>query len=81
MCLFAPRVWFANLGIELGYTELKAMYTGLMGTLALYSVKGAMKERFLDPALVFCLLSYAALASVRALGNSRRGIFDSSTLQ
>ena len=51
------------------------------GDAALYSVKGAMKERFLDPALVFCLRSYAALASVRALGNSRRGIFDSFTLQ
>ena len=33
-----PRVWFANLGIELidemGYTELQTMYVGMMGSLA-----------------------------------------------
>jgi hypothetical protein len=38
--LFAPIVWFANLGIELvdelGYTELKATHIGLMATLVLY---------------------------------------------
>jgi hypothetical protein len=83
--LFAPRVWFANLGIELvdelGYTELKAMYIGLMGTLALFSLLGAVQERFLDPALVLFLLSYAALASVRAWGILVEGIFDSFTLQ
>ncbi|HAO87738.1 MAG TPA: hypothetical protein DCR00_02345, partial [Gammaproteobacteria bacterium] len=83
--LFAPKVWFANLGIELvdelGYTELKAMYIGLMGTLMLNSLLGAVRERFLDPALDLCLLSYAALASVRAWEILVEGIFDSFTLQ
>lgn len=83
--LFAPKVWFANLGIELvdelGYTELKAMYIGLMGTLTLNSLLGAARERFLDPALDLCLLSYAALASVRAWEILVEGIFDSFTLQ
>ncbi|HBJ89651.1 MAG TPA: hypothetical protein DDZ21_06755 [Gammaproteobacteria bacterium] len=83
--LFAPKVWFANLGIELvdelGYTELKAMYIGLMGTLTLNSLLGAVRERFLDPALDLCLLSYAALASVRAWEILVEGIFDSFTLQ
>tara|TARA_B100001059_G_scaffold177372_1_gene177912 strand:- start:145 stop:279 length:135 start_codon:yes stop_codon:yes gene_type:complete len=40
LLLFAPIVWFANLGIELvdelGYTELKATHIGLMATLVLY---------------------------------------------
>ena len=37
-----PRVWFANLGIELidemGYTELQTMYVGMMGSLAVFSL-------------------------------------------
>jgi len=57
------------------------MYIGLMGTLALFSLLGAVQERFLDPALVLFLLSYAALASVRAWGILVEGIFDSFTLQ
>jgi hypothetical protein len=83
--LLAPRVRFANLGIELvdelGYTELKAIYIGLMGTLALFSLLGAVQERFLDPALVLFLISYSALASVRAWGILVEEIFDSFTLQ
>ncbi|HBP99295.1 MAG TPA: hypothetical protein DD672_02305, partial [Gammaproteobacteria bacterium] len=39
------------------------------------------RERFLDPALDLCLLSYAALASVRAWEILVEGIFDSFTLQ
>ncbi|MCH1600370.1 MAG: hypothetical protein L7S70_08325 [Pseudomonadales bacterium] len=57
------------------------MYIGLMGTLALNSLLGAVRERFLDPALVLCLLSYAALARVRAWEILVEGIFDSFTLQ
>lgn len=57
------------------------MYIGLMGTLALFSLLGAVQERFLDPALVLFLISYAALASVRAWGILIEGIFDSFTLQ
>ena len=85
MFLFAPRVWFANLGIDLvndlGYTELKAMYIGMMGSMALFSLLGAMQERYLEPALVLALVSYAALASVRSWGILVEELFDSFTLQ
>lgn len=57
------------------------MYIGLMGTLALYSLLGAVQERFEEPALVLFLLSYAALASVRAWGILVEGNFDSFTLR
>jgi hypothetical protein len=57
------------------------MYIGLMGTLALNSLLGAVRGRFLDPALVLCLLSYAALARVGAWEILVEGIFDSFTLQ
>ncbi len=57
------------------------MYIGLMGTLALYSLLGAVQERFEEPALVLFLLSYAALASARAWGILVEGNFDSFTLR
>ena len=85
LLLFAPIVWFANLGIELvdelGYTELKATHIGLMATLVLHSLLGALQERFLDPAPLLFLFSYAALASVRAWGILAESISDSFTLQ
>lgn len=57
------------------------MYIGIMGTLALFSLLGAVQKRFLDPALVLFLISYAALASVRAWGILVEEIFDAFTLQ
>lgn len=67
-----PRNWFANLGItlqdETGYTELKTMYIGLMGSLGLYFITAAELKPWRTPALGLALISYTALALVRAYG-------------
>ena len=80
-----PRVWFANLGIELideiGYTELQTMYVGMMGSLAVFSLMAVSFRGMLEPALVLFLLSYAALAAVRSWGIFIEGLFDDFTLR
>ena len=80
-----PRVWFANLGIELidemGYTELQTMYVGMMGSLAVFSLMAVLHAGMLESALVLFLVSYAALAAVRSWGIFIEGLFDDFTLR
>ena len=80
-----PRVWFANLGIELidemGYTELQTMYVGMMGSLAVFSLIAVLFADMLESALVLFLLNYAALAAVRSWGIFIEGLFDDFTLR
>ena len=80
-----PRVWFANLGIELideiGYTELRTMYVGMMGSLAVFSLMAVLFAGMLEAALVLFLVSYAALAAVRSWGIFIEGLFDDFTLR
>lgn len=67
-----PITWFSNLDIELrdplGYTELKTMYIGLMGSLGSFSLLAALRKSWQEAGLVLALLSYALLASVRSVG-------------
>ena len=67
-----PISWFSRLSIELqdpvGYTELKTMYIGLMGSLGVFSVLAALVTRWQQAGLVLALLSYLLLASVRSVG-------------
>lgn len=64
--------WFANLAIELpnssGYTELRAMYIGLMGSIGIFSIVCAYNCSLYFAGLLFALLSYAGLAVVRSWG-------------
>ena len=80
-----PRVWFANLGIELidemGYTELQTMYVGMMGSLAVFSLMAVLFAGMLESALVLFLVSYSALAAVRSWGIFIEGLFDDFTLR
>lgn len=67
-----PLTWFGNLAIELrdpvGYTELKTMYIGLMGSLGIFSLLAAVVARWQQAGLVMALISYLLLASVRSVG-------------
>mgnify|MGYP001033596996 CR=1 FL=1 len=67
-----PLPWFERLNIvladEVGYTELRAMYIGLMATLGLYFLAALVFPRLCLPALCLALLSYASLACARSLG-------------
>ena len=81
----APLDWFARLGIELqdalGYTELKTMYIGLMGSMGVYSLLAVRIKRIQYAALLLFLLSYGMLAAVRSWGIWVDGRFDDFTLQ
>ena len=83
--VISPSVWFANLGIEpvvpMGYTELQTMYVGMMGSLAGFSLVGAVFTSMREPALVLFLMSYAALATARSWGIFVEGLFDDLTLR
>lgn len=79
-----PVQWFAKLGIELqaplGYTELKTMYIGLMGAMAVFFLLGAWKHSLRLSCVLFAALSYSALATVRSWGIFVEGVFDNFTL-
>ncbi len=83
--VIAPLEWFARLGIELqdalGYTELKTMYIGLMGSLGIYSLLAVFKTHLQYGALLLFLLSYGALATVRSWGILIEGVYDDFTVQ
>ena len=70
--LTEPQVWFDRLSLQLqsaeGYVELRAIYIGLMAAVGLYLVIAAMLDSLRASALLFTLLSYGGLASVRAWG-------------
>ncbi len=64
--------WFSDLTIELqdpvGYTELRTTYVGLMLTLGVFSLLGAVSGTFRWPGLFLMAFSYLSLATVRAWG-------------
>lgn len=68
----SPRQWFANLGIsledEVGYTELRTMYIGVMASLGLFFLLAVWLRNWRIPALSLALISYSLLAIVRAWG-------------
>jgi hypothetical protein len=68
----APREWFERLGVVLqdanGYTELRSMYIGLMASLGLFFLLSLLLKSWRVPALALALISYTALALVRAWG-------------
>lgn len=72
MFVTGAQEWFANLGISLqessGYTELKTMYIGIMGSLGVFFIIAAVLESWRLPGLVLALISYCLLAAVRAHG-------------
>jgi hypothetical protein len=82
--LLEPIQWFARLGIvlqePLGYTELKTMYIGLMGAMAVFFLLGAWKNSMRMSCALFAALSYSALAAVRSWGIFVEGVFDDFTL-
>ncbi len=82
--VFEPIEWFAKLGIQLqepvGYTELKTMYVGLMGSMAVFFLLGAWQQSMRLSSLVFAALSYSALAGVRSYGIFVEQLYDDFTL-
>jgi hypothetical protein len=68
----APREWFERLGVVLqdanGYTELRSTYIGLMASLGLFFLLSLLLKSWRVPALALALISYTALALVRAWG-------------
>lgn len=69
--------WFARLGVELqsesGFTELNATYIGLMSSLGCFSLLGAFKGEYRSGAALIAMISYFALAAVRAWGVFGKG--------
>jgi hypothetical protein len=74
----APREWFERLGVVLqdadGYTELRSMYIGLMASLGLFFLLALLLKSWRAPALALALISYTALALVRAWGLYGEGL-------
>ena len=64
--------WFTKLEIlpseEVGFTELRAMYLGLMSAIGLFLIISSGSREFLFPGLLFLLISYGCLALVRGYG-------------
>ena len=81
--MIEPIQWFGKLGIQLqaplGYTELKTMYVGLMGAMAVFFLLGARLKPLRSSAVLFAALSYSALAGVRSYGIFVDGLFDDFT--
>ena len=66
------NTWFYNLGIlpsvQVGFTELKTMYIGLMAAIGVFSILAAMFSHLQLAGLIFALISYSILAAVRSYG-------------
>ena len=64
--------WFTKLEIlpseEVGFTELRAMYLGLMSAIGLFLIISSGSREFLFLGLLFLLISYGFLALVRGYG-------------
>ena len=64
--------WFTKLEIlpseEVGFTELRAMYLGLLSAIGLFLIISAGSREFLFSGLLFLLISYGFLALVRGYG-------------
>ncbi|MBM87675.1 MAG: hypothetical protein CMQ41_04800 [Gammaproteobacteria bacterium] len=70
--VLSAEQWFASLAIELsnasGYTELRTMYIGLMGSVGVFSIVCACNRQLHFAGVLFALLSYTGLALVRSWG-------------
>ena len=64
--------WFIRLGVspsqEVGLTELRAMYLGLMFAIGIFVIISSRLKTFQLPGLLFLLISYALLGLVRGYG-------------
>ncbi len=64
--------WFIRLGIspsqEVGLTELRAMYLGLMFAIGIFVIISSRIQAFQLPGILFLLISYALLGLVRGYG-------------
>jgi uncharacterized membrane protein YeaQ/YmgE (transglycosylase-associated protein family) len=81
--VFEPIEWFVKLGIQLqdplGYTELKTMYVGLMGSMAAFFLLGAWQKSMRLSSVLFAAISYTMLAAVRSYGIFIDELFDDFT--
>lgn len=70
-CLDAER-WFGNIGVTLvdpvGYTELRAVYGGMMLALGIFLVLCARIRDWVIPGTAFLLISYLGLVLARSQG-------------
>ena len=64
--------WYSRLGIlptqDVGYTELRAMYLGLMFAIGICMIMSSQLQSFQLPGVLFLLISYALLGLVRGYG-------------
>ena len=64
--------WFTTLEIlprkEVGFTELRAMYLGLMSAIGLFLIISSSSRNFQIPGLLFLLISYGMLSLIRGYG-------------
>ena len=64
--------WFTKLEILpsklVGFTELRAMYLGLMSAIGLFLIISSSSRDFQLPGLLFLLISYGMLSLVRGYG-------------
>lgn len=85
--LFAsdPLTWYRALEVswrgEAGFTELRAVYVGLMGALALFFLLCAWKRDWQGPGLAMMAISYATLVASRSWGILMEQAFNTLVLQ
>ena len=64
--------WFTTLEIlpskVVGFTELRAMYLGLMSAIGLFLIISSSSRNFQLPGLLFLLISYGMLSLIRGYG-------------
>ena len=64
--------WFTKLEIlpskVAGFTELRAMYLGLMSAIGLFLIICSSSRKFQFPGLLFLLISYGMLGLIRGYG-------------
>ena len=72
--------WFMKLGIfpsqDVGFTELKTMYIGLMSAIGLFLIIASGLPAFQLPGLIFSFISYTMLGVVRWHGIFIAGFYN-----
>jgi len=67
-----PVAWFnaleVNLRSTVGYTELQAVYAGLLGALGLFFLLCAWQRQHQGAGVLLLVISYAGLVAVRSYG-------------
>lgn len=67
-----PQAWLSALGISLrsdvGLTELRSTYSGLLGGLAVFLWLCAWKKDWVEPGILLLVISYSGLVAVRSWG-------------